>query len=326
VIAPGGIVPTRVDLTPGVAAGLAALPASAGVAEIEGAGGKCLLLTRSANIRKWAAQNLGAGPPPKAARRPKTDLTAVATAVSYVLTETHFERTLVFERWMAPLVPYAKRKDLRPPVFLRLDPTERFPRVSVVGARDELAHAFGPFRDRKAAERASGALHKAFPLRPCDHSFEPDAALPLGRSCLYAQVRSCAAPCLERMSEDAYRMLASDATRALASPVSREGQLASALPETAGAARGLGVVVSKASGGGLLHPVSGGTVLTSVRWMDDAIEDAVASLAWQLPLGVPNDWPWLSSWLHSPAGRRSFLVVSDPVDVAGIAAAIRKMA
>ncbi len=407
----GGIAPVRVDLANGVTAALAVLPAAAGVAQIEGPDGKSLLLTRSANVRKWAAANLGAGDAPKAGKRPKVDLSGVATAVSFVLAETPFERTLVFERWMAPFVPYSKRKDLRPPVFLRLDLSQRFPRVVVVGAADSLDHAFGPFRDRKAGERASAVLHKVLPLRPCDHIFDPHEDLPLGRGCLYAQVRSCAAPCLVRVSEDAYRKLALDAAHALASPLARtqmspaartqalparghisadalvgsspnaqaiapplapsqdsseadhsappsvtdpgskaaqtESQaedrastspaagaqaseakrthLVSAVPATVGAARGRGLVVSKSRSGGILHPVAGGRVLDGVRWVGDAVEDAVLSLAWDAPVGAPDDWPWLATWLHTPAGRASFVVLTEPLDVAVLATAIRGM-
>jgi hypothetical protein len=332
----GGFAPVRVDLANGVTAALAVLPAAAGVAQIEGPDGKSLLLTRSANVRKWAAANLGAGDAPKAGKRPKVDLSGVATAVSFVLAETPFERTLVFERWMAPFVPYSKRKDLRPPVFLHLDLSQRFPRVVVVGAGDSLDQAFGPFRDRKAAERASAVLHKLFPLRPCDHVFEPHAELALGRACLYAQVRSCAAPCLVRVSADAYRSIALDAASALASPLARTqgsplaqarvSPLGEAISGIVGAARGRGLVVSKIRAGGILHPVAGGRVLDAVRWVGDAVEEAVPSLAWDAPVAVPDDWPWLATWLHTPAGRSSFVVVTEPLDVAVVATAIRGVA
>ena len=33
---------------------------------------------------------------------------------------------------------------------------------------------------------------------------------------------------------------------------------------------------------------------------------------------MPDDWPWLATWLHTPAGRASFAVVTEPVDVAAL--------
>lgn len=310
----------RVSLDEGVAGGLEALPTAAGVAMIEGPEGQTLLLTRTANIRKWAAQNLGAGPPPRRGQRPKTNLAGVATAVSCILAPTPFERTLVFERWMAPLVPYAKRKDLLPPVFLSLDAGERLARVSIVATA--APHVFGPFRNRKAAERASAALHKEYPLRPCDHGFEPHPELPLGRACLYAQVRSCSAPCLSRVSEDAYRSLAAEAVSALTSPEGRQGALALAVPITVGAAHGRGLVVSKVRGGAVLHPVVRGRVQDGVALTEEAMDEAVACLRWEAADTLPDDWAWLSTWLHSPAGRGSFVVVTESMD---LVAAVRAL-
>src|SRR6185436_10016743 len=106
------------------------------------------------------------------------------------------------------------RRDLKPPAYLRLDPAERFPRATVENTAGEPTR-FGPFRDRRAAGKALAALHKAFPLRPCDYVFEPHPELPLGVGCLYAQVRSCAAPCLVRISEEEYRGLAAAAADVL---------------------------------------------------------------------------------------------------------------
>jgi hypothetical protein len=105
-----------------------------------------------------------------------------------------------------------------------------------------LLAAYGPFRDRGAAEKARAGLHKLIPLRPCDYTFEPDPTLPLGLGCLYAQVRSCAAPCLSRVTEEAYRGLARDAAALLADPAARAAPPAW-LPATVGPAEGHGLVV-----------------------------------------------------------------------------------
>ena len=100
------------------------------------------------------------------------------------------------------------RRDLKPAAWLHLDPGARFPRLTVRPMAGDPAGLFGPFRNRPAAARAVAALHKLFPLRPCDFVFEPAPDLSLGLGCVYAQVRTCAAPCLSRVSEDGYRGLA----------------------------------------------------------------------------------------------------------------------
>ena len=67
---------------------------------------------------------------------------------------------------MAPLVPLSSRRDLKPPAFLHLDPAQRFPRVSVRGAGEDGASLFGPFRDRRAAEKAQGRAAPPLPPAP----------------------------------------------------------------------------------------------------------------------------------------------------------------
>ena len=120
---------------------------------------------------------------------------------------------------MAPLVPLESRRDLKPPAFLHLDPAAALP--APVRAR-EGCRPLAPLRPvprppggRDARARRCTAL---FPLRPCDYAFEPHPELPLGLGCVFAQVRSCAAPCLGRVSEDDYRALAARAEAWLARP------------------------------------------------------------------------------------------------------------
>jgi hypothetical protein len=138
--------------------------------------------------------------------------------------------------------------------------------------------------------------------------FEPDPALPLGLGCLYAQVRSCAAPCLGRVGEDEYRSLASRAAAWLADPDARTD--GPPLPSTVAAADGRAVVVDAGRHEVGLYPVSGGRVLDAslVLSPPGELEAAVGRLDWPAS-EVASDWPWLASWLRSPKGRRSFVPV-----------------
>ena len=148
------------------------------------------MLATTQNLRKWAGSQLGQAPkrregaPP---RRPRTNLVGIATAVAWVETDGPFRQRLAYERLSASLVPPPKRRDLTPPAFLHLDPGERFPRVSVRGLGE--GPLYGPFRDRRAAEKARDALQRQLPLRPCDYTFEPDARC---RSASAASMRRCA--------------------------------------------------------------------------------------------------------------------------------------
>src|SRR6185295_11561433 len=176
--------------------------------------------------------------------------------------------------------------------------------------------------DRGAAEKARTGLHKLIPLRPCDYVFEPDAALPLGLGCLYAQVRSCAAPCLKRVSEEEYRGLAAQAALWLSDPERRSDAPAS-VPASLGAAFGRAVVVDAGRRGIGLVPVHAGRVLEAavVETTADELERAVDRLEWP-EAGAGEDWPWLTGWLRSPRARAAFVVVSDGMTTADRRAAV----
>ncbi len=291
---------------------LARVPAAPGVGQILGPGGASLLLAPASNLRKWAASHLGLGKPAAPGRRPKTNLAGLATAIGWAEADAPFRQRLLYERLVAPLVPLSSRRDLKPPAFLHLDPAQRFPRVTVRGAGENGASLFGPFRDRRAAEKARDALHRLFPLRPCDYVFEPDPALALGTGCLYAQVRSCAAPCLLRVSEQAYRSLASRAAGWLARPSARE-EAPPAVPATVAAVESArAVIVDAGRSGAFLYPVRQGRVLddAAVSVPPGALEAAVSGLDWPEPSG-PEDWPWLAAWLRGSRGRASYVLAGD---------------
>ena len=304
---------------------LARVPAGPGVGQFLGPEGRNLMLGQAANLRKWASAHLGLGPPPPAGRRPKTNLSGIAISLGWLRTTTSFEQRLQYERLSAPLVPLSERRDLKPPAFLHLDPKERFPRVSVRDTEGGVAGLFGPFRSRRAAEKALDAVNHLFALRPCDFVFEPDPALPLGLGCLYAQVESCSAPCLSRVGEEDYRGVADRAARWLARPESRTGA-PDAVPATVARAEGaLAVVVSVGRKDVGLYPVREGRVLDDAARVSaaDRIDALVAGLEWPFAEG-PDDWPWLAAWLASPRGRGPYVPVLEPRDRTALAEAVRR--
>ncbi len=308
-----------------IEAALNELPSAPGVAQLKGGGGKSLLLGRAANLRRWAAKYLGGGKPSRKTGRPALDLRGIATAVAFELATSEFHQRLVYERRMAGLVPLARRRDLKPAGFLHLDPAERFPRVSVRPFEGVAAGLFGPFRDRRAAERARDALHKLYPLRPCDYAFEPDPNLPLGLGCLFAQVRSCAAPCLSRVSEEAYRALAREASRRLAGPPSAEA--CEWLPDWVGPlADARGLVVERTRAGLELYPVVEGALVeeaSAVIAAAEGLEGTLASLRFARPEPARDDTAWLSAWLHAPKKKGHYFAIRPAEEGPALAARVR---
>ena len=287
---------TTVTLGDGVDAALAAIPAAAGVGQILAAGEKNLVIGKASNLRRWAADHLGRARPRKALPgklppRPPTDLTPVAAAIAWAATASAFGQRLAYERLMARYVPLSKRRDLKRPAYLRLDVGDRFPRI-VVQPSAAGDGVFGPFRDSRAATRARDALLKAYRLRACDLEFEPAPDLEAGLACLHAQVESCVAPCLLRVSGDDYRALAARVARALEGEADRPSEVPPWVLRTPGRS----VVVERVKGGRELHPIADGRVLAGRTADPAALPDALASLPWAAPEGAPDDTPWLNAW------------------------------
>jgi hypothetical protein len=185
---------------------------------------------------------------------------------------------------------------------------------------------FGPFRDKAAAQRAQAALHKLISLRPCDFVFEPHPELALGTACLYAQVRSCAAPCLCRVSEDEYRALARDACRLL-DDTARDAGTALWLPPWVGRVSGRRTVVVDGPPEAVeVYPVEAGTVMEErgVVTTREGLPAALAALDWSEPRPARDDLPWFSSWLHMPrrSGQYMTLRSCDPLQDSGQPAVI----
>lgn len=302
---------------------VAQIPTGAGVGQIVGPEGRNLVLAQASNLRKWAASHLGLGHPPLPGRRPKTNLAGIATSLGWARTGSAFGQRLLYERLVAPLIPVAERRDLKPPAFLHLDPGDRFPRVTV---RDGEAAAgrYGPFRSRRAAETARDAVNRLFALRPCEFSFEPDPDLPLGLGCLYAQVGSCLAPCLVRVTEEDYRTIAGRAAAWLTGPAGRP-DAPDAVPEVVGVVEeARAVVVGVGRREVELYPVREGRVqeAAALSVPPAEIEAAVARIEWAASGGAA-DWPWLVAWLASPRGRGSYVPVRGLEEQNRLAAAIR---
>jgi hypothetical protein len=305
---------SSVALDAGVDSALEQIPQEAGVGQVLAAGAHSLTIGRPANLRKWFAAQLGRAVVKKG-QRPPTDLTAVARELRFTAATSSFQQRLAFERLMARYVAPSARRDLKAPAWLHVDPRERFPRVSARTGGAGRPDLFGPFRDRRAADRARDGLHKLLPLRPCDYTFEPAPDLALGVGCLYAQVRSCAAPCLRRIDEEGYRGLAGQAAAMLASPAARAADPPSWLPAFVSAASTRAVIAEAGSGGFELYPVVAGVVDEASAVVGDDLPAALARLQWRTPETPGGDEAWLMSWLYEKKRRGVYVVVEgSPAD------------
>lgn len=93
-------------------------------------------------------------------------------------------------------------------VSLRLDPTENFPRLTVVRRRKkDKARYFGPYHDTRAARETIKRLQKLVPLRVCSNHVLANRTRP----CIYYQIKQCHAPCVGLISKEDYAALVQQA-------------------------------------------------------------------------------------------------------------------
>src|SRR4029453_12855167 len=108
--------------------------------------------------------------------------------------------------------------------YLKLDPTEAWPRLKVVraAADDDGCVYLGPFGSSSAARHAKDALEDVFPVRRCTRAMGVKTRFAAGA---LADMGRCLAPCIGRTSLERYEELAGSLASSLSSP----GELLAAL-------------------------------------------------------------------------------------------------
>ena len=97
--------------------------------------------------------------------------------------------------------------------FIHLTAGHDFPQLTKYrGARDKSGAYFGPFASAGAVNRTLITLQKAFLLRSCSDNVFANRTRP----CLLYQIKRCSAPCVGRISTDAYAALLDQAMGFLA--------------------------------------------------------------------------------------------------------------
>jgi len=152
-------------------------------------------------------------------RKRVQDLVAAVVAIEAVETRSELEALVLEIRLIAAHMPRynAHGKRWQRFSYLKLDPTEAWPRLKVARRpdADDGATYIGPFRSSKGAALAKEALEEAFPIRRCTRAmgrrtrFAPCALADMGR---------CVAPCDGRVSPEAYGLQVDVLRTAIAEP------------------------------------------------------------------------------------------------------------
>jgi excinuclease ABC subunit C len=157
-------------------------------------------LTRAADLRRRITRIL-APPEPSAdgspAQSKRLNLRDRVAKIEYTVTGSEFESTLTLYHAAASIfgLDQARRRlKLRTPYFLRFTAENAHPRVYSTNrlSKRALAHLYGPFPSRAAADRYCDAVLDLFKLRRCYEDLQP---FPEHPGCVYQEMKKCLAPC-----------------------------------------------------------------------------------------------------------------------------------
>jgi hypothetical protein len=197
--------------SPESAAGtLRAIPALPGVFALHGPRSEDEpYLTRAADLRRRITRILA--PPDSQSKR--LNLRTRVARIDYTITGSEFESTLTLYHASADLFGLAearRRLRLHTPFFLRFTAGNAYPRVYSTNrlGRRALAHTYGPFPSRAAADRYCDAVLDLFKLRRC---YEDLAPYPEHPGCVYQEMNKCLAPCNQACTPEGAAAYAAEA-------------------------------------------------------------------------------------------------------------------
>jgi len=202
------------DIEAGVAAIRAVvktLPVRPGVYRMQDVRGDVLYVGKARSLKNRVTNYTQVARLPKRLSR----MVAQTRSMTIVTTNTEAEALLLeaqlIKRFRPPYNVLLRDDKSFPFILLRED--HDYPRVQLHrGARRAKGQYFGPFAGAGAVRKTLTALQKLFLLRSCTDSFFANRTRP----CLLHQIKRCSAPCVERISKEAYRELVDDAEAYLA--------------------------------------------------------------------------------------------------------------
>ncbi len=182
---------------------LRAIPAQPGIFALRGAHEEdAPYLTQTADLRRRMRRLLD--PPESQSKR--LNLREKVARIEYCVTGSAFESSLILYHAAAALFGYPearRRLKLHTPYLLRMTTENPHPRVYVTNklSKRGVAHMYGPFPSRLAAERYCDAVLDLFKLRRCHEDLHPYPEHP---GCVYGEMNKCLEPCKQACTPEQY--------------------------------------------------------------------------------------------------------------------------
>jgi excinuclease ABC subunit C len=181
------------------------LPQTPGVYLLKSARGKVLYVGKARNLRSRVKQYFAGGD----GRIQVPNLMARVADVAALVTDSVKSALLLENELIKQHKPAfnVRLRDDKQYLALRLDRREAWPRLTQVRrfAKDG-ADYFGPYTSSTNLRASLNHLRRLFPLRSCSEGVFRDYAR-RGRPCIEFEMRRCPAPCVNRVTPDAYAEL-----------------------------------------------------------------------------------------------------------------------
>ena len=182
---------------------LKTIPKSTGVYLLKDKKGRSIYIGKAKDLRSRIASYLNEG---EDAQRPQIMyLMEEVVDLDYFVTRSEREALVLENSLIKQKKPRfnIRLRDDKNYLSLRLDPREKFPRLSTTRrVLKDGALYYGPFASADALKKSKRLIHKVFPLRDCtDEKFRRHAARP----CLNYYMGLCLGPCAGKSGEEGYR-------------------------------------------------------------------------------------------------------------------------
>jgi excinuclease ABC subunit C len=182
------------------------LPQAPGVYRMVAEDGRVLYVGKARSLKKRVANYT------QLARLPRRlqNMVMHTRQMEFITTQTEAEALLLEANLIKELKPQYNilLKDDKSYPYIQIDMRHPYPRITKFrGKKKKGAEYFGPYASAGAVNQSLNILQKAFLLRPCTDSYFNNRTRP----CLQYQIKRCSAPCVNKISEEAYAQLIAQA-------------------------------------------------------------------------------------------------------------------
>jgi excinuclease ABC subunit C len=185
------------------------IPLDAGVYRFRDADGRVIYVGKAKSLRPRLSsyfQDLSA-------LHPRTrSMVTTGASVEWTVVSNEVEALQLEYSWIKEFDPRfnVKYRDDKSYPYLAVTMGEQYPRAQVMrGAKRRGTRYFGPYAHAWAIRETLDQLLRVFPLRTCSSGVFRRAGQ-VGRPCLLGYIDKCSAPCVDKVSEEAHRVIAED--------------------------------------------------------------------------------------------------------------------